>query len=130
MPTPFRVAGLGNDLSDAGVVSTYTDALKKHLLDNPKDTVFQAHRKVLAAHGALAKALRKRNPAATDTDADDDADADSAAVGNTGHPLAPRTKAERKMWERILDQAKQSAALGNSFGTQVVPLVKRLLGKA
>jgi hypothetical protein len=87
---PFKIAPpLANDMDRKAVRATYADAVKKHLLDNVDDTAADAHRKVMAAHPDLAKAMRK-NAAKPDTDIDDDdpdgngggapADADAATA--------------------------------------------------
>jgi hypothetical protein len=83
---------IANDMDQKAVRATYADAFKKHLSDNPDDGPIVAHRKVMAAHPALAAAMRKKKPAAQNdpgTDAADDDDDDAAtATANSRSALA------------------------------------------
>jgi hypothetical protein len=82
---PFNPAHLGaiaNDMDNKAVRKTYTEALAKHMDENPDDGPIKSHRLVMKKHPTLAVALRGDKPSPSDDDADSDAET-SAALGNS-----------------------------------------------
>ena len=81
---PFNPSHLGvisNDMDNKAIRKTYTEALAKHMEENPDDGPIKSHRAVMKSHPTLAVALRGDKPVASDEDA---SEADSApALGNS-----------------------------------------------
>jgi hypothetical protein len=111
----IRLAEKSIAMAAAQVRQTYAGALKKHLKDNPDDTVYSAHAQVLGAHPTLAKSLRKKP--ATDAAADDsDDDAGVTATANSATAKANERTSLANSYEFTDEEkatAREAIALAN-----------------